>query len=55
MLLGQEFSGCCSTSKFLLDQHLDAARAEMFLLQQKLKFRPLWCAIYFRVHIPACS
>ncbi|KAH3873153.1 hypothetical protein DPMN_036380 [Dreissena polymorpha] len=29
---------CCSSSNILLEQHF-------FLLEQKLKFRPLWCAI----------
>ncbi|KAH3870745.1 hypothetical protein DPMN_033935 [Dreissena polymorpha] len=46
MLLEQEFTGraasrCCSSIILLLEQHLNTARAAFFLLQQKLKFRPL--------------
>ncbi|KAH3873176.1 hypothetical protein DPMN_036403 [Dreissena polymorpha] len=37
---------CCWSSNILLEQHLNAARAAFFLLEQKLKFRPLWCAIW---------
>ncbi|KAH3825157.1 hypothetical protein DPMN_127030 [Dreissena polymorpha] len=41
---------CCSSSNILVEQHLNAARAAYCLLEQELKFRPLWCAIAYGIN-----